>query len=932
MRRSLTRGSRTRPAASPGPPAAPAAPRQRRAFMLFMAFTPRMPLTALVALLVAGSPWLPAAAAPPAVPARGEADAPLVFERDVRPLLKAHCWHCHGEEAEPEGGFDARLARLVIAGGDSGPAVVPGDAEGSLLHRRIAAGEMPPGPVKVSADELRTIARWIAEGARTARPEPEFLAPGDISTAEDRAHWAFQPVVRPAVPDVPPEAEVRTPIDAFLWTTLREHGLDGFAPEADRATLVRRLSFDLTGLPPAPDEIAAFVADDSSDAHERLVERLLASPAYGERWGRHWLDVAGYADSDGYTAKDTERAWAWKYRDWVIDAFRRDMPFDAFLVEQLAGDELVPRPWENLTAEQAARLVATGFLRMAPDGTTDPASDQSLARNDKLAETIKIVSTALVGLSVGCAQCHAHRYDPISHADYHRLRAIFEPAYDWKAWRTAPERLVSQWAAETRAEAAKIDAELAEVTAARTAALDRIVAETFERELARLPADVQPAARAVRETPEKDRTAEQRALVKQYPFLNVNRGTVYLYLSDRLTGFTKEWDTKEQEVKARRPAEDWIDCLSEVPGHVPETKLFARGDHNQPRETVPPGELAILDRGDAAIPHDDPAVETTGRRLAYARHLTSGRHPLVARVLVNRFWMLHFGRGLVATPADFGVQGERPSHPELLDWLADEFVKSGWSLGHVHRLILRSRAYRQTSIRTEALDAIDPDNRLLGRMSVRRLEAEVVRDALLAASGELVAKRGGPPVPVAFDEVGQIVVGADNRDSAGRPKGALGSLGEEEFRRSVYVQVRRSMPLGILETFDMPDLAPNCEQRTSSTVAPQSLLMLNGPFVVARSRAMAERVVRETGDDPTRQVARAWLLATGRPATTEETLSALAMLDAQALTLLAATAPPPAGGAAAPADSASAVAAARSAALATLCQALVSSNRFLYVD
>jgi mono/diheme cytochrome c family protein len=932
MRRSLTRGSRTRPAASPGPPAAPAAPRPRRAFMLFVAFTPRMPLTALVALLVAGSLWLPAGAAPPVASARGEADAPLVFERDVRPLLKAHCWHCHGEEAEPEGGFDARLARLVIAGGDSGPAVVPGDAEGSLLHRRIAAGEMPPGPVKVSADELRTIARWIAEGARTARPEPEFLAPGDISTAEDRAHWAFQPVVRPAVPDVPTEAEVRTPIDAFLWTTLRERGLDGFAPEADRATLVRRLSFDLTGLPPTPDEIAAFVADDSSDAHERLVERLLASPAYGERWGRHWLDVAGYADSDGYAAKDTERPWSWKYRDWVIDAFRRDMPFDAFLVEQLAGDELVPRPWENLTAEQAARLVATGFLRMAPDGTTDPASDQSLARNDKLAETIKIVSTALVGLSVGCAQCHAHRYDPISHADYHRLRAIFEPAYDWKAWRAAPERLVSQWAAETRAEAAKIDAELAEVTAARTAALDRIVAETFERELARLPADVQPTARAVRETPEKDRTAEQRALVKQYPFLNVNRGTVYLYLSDRLTGFTKEWDTKEQEVKARRPAEDWIDCLSEVPGHVPETKLFARGDHNQPRETVPPGELAILDRGDAAIPHDDPAVETTGRRLAYARHLTSGRHPLVARVLVNRFWMLHFGRGLVATPADFGVQGERPSHPELLDWLADEFVKSGWSLGHVHRLILRSRAYRQTSIRTGALDAIDPDNRLLGRMSVRRLEAEVVRDALLAASGELVAKRGGPPVPVAFDEVGQIVVGADNRDSAGRPKGALGSLGEEEFRRSVYVQVRRSMPLGILETFDMPDLAPNCEQRKSSTVAPQSLLMLNGPFVVARSRAMAERVVRETGDDPARQVARAWLLATGRPATTEETLSALAMLDAQALTLLAAPAPPPVDAALAPSADPAAVAAARSAALATLCQALVSSNRFLYVD
>ena len=877
----------------------------------------------------------PAAANPDAPVPQTEAPAAdlLVFERDIRPLLKAHCWHCHGEEADPEAGLDLRLTRFLHRGGESGPAVLPNDAAGSLVYQRIASGEMPPGEAKMSAAELRKIELWINQGAKTSGAEPESLAAGDIFSQQDRDHWAFRDVQRPAVPVVPAETEVITPIDAFLWRELQRQGVAGFSPQADRATLIRRVTFGLTGLPPTPEAIAEFIADQRPDAYERLVDRLLDTAAYGERWGRHWLDIAGYADSDGYSATDPERKWAWKYRDYVVNAFNHDKPWNEFIVEQLAGDELVPQPYKNLSPEQAEKLIATGLLRMGPDGTTDSASDQNLARNDVMAETIKIVSTSLLGLSVGCAQCHAHRYDPISHADYHRIRAIFEPAYDWKNWRSAPQRLVSQWSDETRTRGDEVDLLIKQVADERNAELDQIVKDTFEQELAKLPAEVQAKAREARETADKDRTDEHKALIKEYPFLNVNRGTVYLYLSDRLNGFNKKWDAKQAEVNALRPADDWIHCLTEVPGQIPETKLFSRGDINQPRESVAPGELSVIDRGDAAIPSDNPDLPTTGRRLAYARHLTDGNHPLVARVLVNRFWMLNFGQGLVPSVSDFGTQSQAPLHPELLDWLADEFVSSGWSLKHLQRLMLNSRAYRQSSARTAALDAIDPDNRLLARMPVRRLEAEGVRDALLAIAGELSGKMFGPPVPVAPDEIGQIIVAADNRDSAGRPSGKQASLGEDEFRRSLYVQVRRSMPLGVLEPFDMPSLAPNCEQRSTSTVAPQSLLMMNSPFVVERSKVMAQRLVREVGDDPVTQFQRAWWLTLGREPTAEETAAGVAMLGAQTDHFVAALAPPATGEGDAPATPAATDSTApRLAALATLCQALVSSNRFLYID
>jgi len=853
--------------------------------------------------------------------AADDASDAVLFETHVRPILKANCWHCHGEAEDIEGSLDARLARTLLQGGDSGPAITPGDHIESLLYHRVAVGDMPPGEKKLTAKEIDVLARWIDQGAKTDRVEPASLPPGLAISDDERSHWSFQPVQRPSVPEVQNPALVRTPIDAFLLAVLEGKGLS-FGAEADRPTLIRRLYFDLTGLPPSPSAVDQFVHDRAPDAYERLVDQLLASLAYGEHWGRHWLDVVGYADSNGYSESDSPRKWAFRYRDYVIRALNDDKPWNEFLVEQLAGDELLSQPLENLTPEQADQLIATGMLRMGPDGTSDGAVDQNLARNDVIANTIKIVSTSVLGLTVACAQCHDHRYDPISQADYYGLRAIFEPAYDWKNWRSPDARLVSLWNDETRKQAAAAEAELQEITRQRNAELDQLVTQTFERELAKLPTEMQAAARLAHDASADKRSNEQLELIKQHPFLNVDRSTVYLYLPDRLTEFNKRWDERTEAAGKKKPAEDFVQCLTEIPGQIPTTKLFARGDSNSPKQDIAPGELTVLNAEGFTIASDDPQLATSGRRLAYARHLTDGRHPLVARVLVNRFWLHHFGRGLVATPADFGILGQPPSHPELLDWLADDFMAGGWKLKRLHRTIVTSTAYRQSSQHRPEHDAVDPENRLLGRMPSRRLQAEMLRDALLATSGRLSDKVFGPPVPITPDDVGQIVVGADTRDSSGRPTGKVVDLGEDEFRRSIYVQVQRSKPLGLLETFDAPTMSPNCEQRASSTNAPQSLMLMNNAFVLQQADAMAERIEREVGGDLSAQFQRAWQMAYCRAPSASQLQAGVAFLGEQAAIIAAKPRAEPQAESSAP----------ERVALSNLCQALVMSNGFLYVD
>ncbi|MEQ1828639.1 MAG: PSD1 and planctomycete cytochrome C domain-containing protein, partial [Pirellula sp.] len=787
--------------------------------------------------------------------------------RTVRPILKQHCWQCHGEERELQGGLDLRLTRSILKGGDSGSAIATDNHSASLLYKKIAENEMPPGEKKVPAEQLALITRWIDQGAKVDAAEPESLAVGQVILEQDKRHWAFQPILRHEVPNLQDRSRIRTPIDAFVQAKLESRG-GTLSDDADKQSQLRRLYLDMLGLPPDRESLeAAFTASDEN-WYAATVDRILASPQYGERWARHWLDVVGYADSNGYTDKDIERKWAWRYRDYVVRSLDADKPWDEMIVEQLAGDELIDIPLNDLTDLDRDRLIATGFLRMVPDGTADSSVDVAAASNDVMAETIKVVSSSLLGLTVGCAQCHSHRYDPISDGDYYAFRAIFEPALSCKEWKRPDQRLVSLWSKETQERAKQVDEELKEVTGQRDSELDKMVQDTFEHELAKLPSEIQEQARKIRQTKAADRTSDDKALLKEYPFLNVDRGSVYLYLPDRQRAFNQKWDDAIGAVRKKKPAEDLVQCLMEPKvgsGGLPKTFVFYRGDHQAPRESVEPAELSVLRSDSQSLSCSAKDGATSRRRYSYANHLTDGRHPLVARVLVNRFWMHHFGRGLVATPTDFGMLGTKPSHPELLDWLADEFMSSGWSLKHLHRLILSSSVYRQSSARRPELEQFDSDNVYLGRMPILRLEAEVVRDSVLATSGRLSNKRFGAPAPVAPDEVGQIIVGADTRDSAGRPTGKKVNIGEEEFRRSVYVQVRRSMPLGVLEPFDNPVMVPNCGQRACSTVAPQSLLMMNSQFAAQQAEAFAEQLVRHCPDGSSKaMVELAWTTALGR--------------------------------------------------------------------
>ncbi|MHC4876164.1 MAG: DUF1553 domain-containing protein [Planctomycetota bacterium] len=916
------------------------------------------------------------------------AEASLTFEADVRPILKAHCFQCHGEAGEKEGGLDLRLQRLMIAGGDSGSAIEPGRANDSLLLERVTSGEMPPGDKRLSKEEISRIAAWIASGAKTARPEPETLGDGPLFTEEERHWWAFQPVNRPGVPTHNDES-VSTSVDAFVLTRLRQQFVDqlenaealSLSQAASRETLIRRASFDLLGLPPTPEQIGEFLADETPYAWPRLIDRLLASPHYGERWGRHWLDVAGYADSEGYTDEDRVREHAFRFRDYVVRAFNDDKPFNQFIIEQLAGDELAG-PTGELTPQRIELLTATGFLRMAPDGTASSGIDQDVARNQVVADTLQIVGGSLLGMTLHCAQCHDHRYDPISQADYYRVRAIFEPSLDWKKWKTPPARQISLYTdtdrelrSQIEAKAKLVDDERQERvdyyitktleqellliddelqdplrTAYRTEAAKRtdeqkqllekhttigrltpgalylydrrrdarakdietkraekeaaFIAAAKERELAKLPENVQVALRIALAATEEVRSETQQKLLEEHANVVITADTlaavdpeaakkldVYTQAAaeirkDRIRTELQEYSDKAAEIRKEIPKETFIRALLETPGSQPDTFFFFRGDHDQPKQKLEPAGLSVLDLGET-IPANDDSVPTSGRRLAYARYLTSGRHPLVARAIVNRIWLHHFGRGLVNSPSDFGVLGERPTHPELLDWLASEFVDSGWSVKHLHRLVMTSSVYQQSSQSSAELAELDPENRYYGRCTMRRLESEVVRDAVLAVSGKLNQKLFGDPVPVMEDAVGQIVLGKENLDGERKPTKPI-PLNGEEFRRSVYVQVRRSRPLGVLETFDSPSMSPNCERRVSSNVAPQALLMMNSDFAVEYSDQFATRLSAEAGEGIRDQIALGWQLAFGTTPSVEDVSAAEQYIEQQRQTIQAA--------------------------------------------
>ena len=723
-----------------------------------------------------------------------------VDEHDVIPILLLRCTACHGAQLQ-EAGLDLRTRHSILKGGASGPVVVPGHPEDSPLIQRIHAEEMPPRRRLVSvsvkpmpASEREVLEEWIRLGLPEAA---EVSAPADQVSTEDRSFWAFVPPVKHPLPET--ARGFTHPVDAFLESRMEPPGLS-IRESADRETLVRRVYLNLIGLPPSPVELERFLADKDSGAWERLIDRLLSSPRYGERWAQMWLDVAGYADSEGAQNEDRLRPHMWRYRDYVIRAFNNDKPFDRFLLEQLAGDELADvEHASEITQELYDSIVATGFLRTAPDRTFANITNFVPDRLEVVADEMQVFGSAVLGLTVQCARCHSHKFDPISQRDYFSLTAAFKDAYDEHDW------LKSQG-----------PRTLPLVTTAERAGWEEHEA-TINQEIATL-----------RETLDSEQDEAER----------------------------KEIESRIQQAAARRMPEPRIRALWSR-GRPSPTYLLKRGNYETPGELVPPAVPVVLRNAESPYAPETPwdGASKTGRRLALARWVTNRQHPLTARVYVNRVWRQHFGRGIVQTLDNFGHSGSRPTHPELLDWLAVEFMNHGWSTKWLHRLILTSATWQQSSRLPEPshlpggeLPSDEQQAELFWTMPLRRMDGEVLRDSLLSVSGQLDDTPFGPADPVDANPDGLVVT---QRSAAG-------------WRRSIYVLHRRTKIPTLLENFDYPQMGPNCVERSESIVAPQALHLLNNRMVHELSGHFADRVTQQAGDDPAEQVCAVYRIALSR--------------------------------------------------------------------
>ncbi|HJT76301.1 MAG TPA: DUF1549 and DUF1553 domain-containing protein, partial [Gemmataceae bacterium] len=652
---------------------------------------------------------------------------------------------------------------------------------------------------------------------------------------------------RPSLPSVRDRAWVRTPVDAFILARLEQKGLRP-APPADRRTLLRRVYLDLIGLPPTPAEQRAFLADPSPNAFARVVDDLLARPQYGERWGRHWLDVARYADTNGYE-RDGAKPSAWRYRDYVIDAFNRDKPYDRFITEQLAGDEL-----PDASAETE---IATTFLRL---GTWDnEPAEPKMDRYDQLDDVLGTTAAAFLGITLRCARCHDHKFDPFKQTDYYRVLAVFEPLRRPQHGRADLDRPVGTAAqlAAYREGTARADAEVASLrrqlkslqTAIRNHLAQGVRDQVAALQKAAAPGGGKGTGKAA-ETPAAKKAREQLEAALRSAATPTER---------------QRWDRLEQQLAAadaaRPPEPPHAYIWYEDGPKAPVTHVLHRGDPERPRKAVEPGVPAVLTREQPPPPR--PLAHSTGRRLWLARWMTRTDNPLTARVMVNRVWQHHFGRGLVATPNDFGRMGDPPTHPELLDWLASEFMARGWSVKELHRLILLSSTYQMASAAPPGVAHSDPHDNLLERWPARRLEAEAVRDSVLAVSGGLDLQMGGPGV---YPPLPRAVLEGQSRPGDGWGK----SDEHQAARRSVYIFVKRSLAVPELEVLDGPDTTSSCEARPVSTIAPQALTFLNGAFINEQAHRFAGRLRREAGADARTQVERAFGLALCRPPRPEE--------------------------------------------------------------
>lgn len=748
-----------------------------------------------------------------------------IFESRVLPVLKRDCFGCHGD-GQTLSKLDMRSREGLLRGGVRGASIVPGKSAESLLYRAVSGHgplQMPPGG-KVAKDVLDALAQWIDGGAPWSEPK------ADRAWAfKDEDLWAFKPVR---------SLDKKQTIDRFIAAKLKQKGISP-APQADRRTLIRRVTIDLTGLPPTPEEMDGFLKDQTAAAYPKLVERLLASPRYGERWGRHWLDVVRYADTSGYS-NDFERPNAWRYRDYVIRSFNNDKPYDQFVREQVAGDEMYP--------ESADAMIATGFLRAGPWEHTG-MSVEAVTRQMFLDDVTHATAATFLGMTLGCARCHDHKFDPLPTKDYYRMQAVFATT------EFARPKLAFQ-AHENTADVAMGKQNLNVFVTRTKASLDELNAYLKRNEKsADASAEVADGV-----DPEKfeEFKLHQKHMAIYRESLDRFEAKAFSVTSGPLEGMT------DGGPNLRYPKRDEY--------KAPEVHILPGGNVQSPAEKVEPGLLSVVARYSKL---QEPVVPATiaGRRTVLANWIANPENPLTARVMVNRIWQYHFGKGIAADPNNFGKMGHKPTHPELLDWLAARFVERGWSVKAIHREILLSDAYQRSSRhpQLEALRTKDPSNDLLAVFSPRRVEAEVLRDSVLSVAGELSLEAGGPGV---FPQI--------NEDVARQARHTMGSLApvyrpsplkRMRNRRTVYTFQQRGLINPMIDVFNGPNLDFSCERRESSIVPTQAFSLFNGEFVNDMALAFAARLQKEAST-PSAQVDRAFLLAYGRaPAEAERKLT-----------------------------------------------------------
>lgn len=880
------------------------------------------------------SSWIKAGGAA-ASQAAQKLDQTPIMQHEVTPILLTRCTVCHGLRKQ-EAGLDLRTKESILKGGKSGPAMVLGKPEESLLIKRIKAGDMPPkqqlivvGVKPIAPAETEKLERWIRQGAPEAAPEPDLAGTDKdpLVKEKDRQFWAFKTPVRPEPPTVKHADRVRNPVDAFVLAKLESKGLS-LSPEADRQTLIRRAYFDLTGLPPDPAEVKAFVADPDPQAYEKLIDKLLASPRYGERWARYWLDVAGYADSEGgKLSADLPRPMAFRYRDYVIRSFNTDKPYDRFLMEQIAGDELADYEHAGAVTEQLMdNLIATGFLRMAPDSTTEREVNFVDDRIDVIADEIETVSSSVMGLTIKCARCHSHKYDPLPQRDYYRFKAIFKGAYDEHDWVSpltlekyglyfpgrylpyvTPGATPVQLLEEQRHRELvnkNLEAEIKTIKSGWEDKLKNLKKGVVEKRIASQPKDLQEDLRKLLATAPEKRDEIQKYLAEKFSaVLDVN--TAELNADPAVARESEQIETKIKLLEYQMIPEPKIRALWDR-GTPSPTYILRRGMPTNFGPEVEPGPPAVLMTAKLTYQPTPPwsGSNKTGRRLAFAKWLVDPDHPLTSRVMVNRIWQHHFGTGLVKSVGNFGKTGTPPTNPELLDWLATEFIRQGWSIKQMQRLMMTSSTYRQSSTVSAEAARTDPENIFLSHMPLRRMDAEVLNDTLIYVAGRLDDTRYGPAEPVLLRDDGLVT-------PINTGKG---------WRRSIYIEQRRTEIPTLLENFDLPPMSPNCIDRPESTVSLQALYLMNNGMVRELAESLAERVGRDAGADPQKQVDRLYWLALSRAPSREEAQASLkTLLEIRQLKLQQNR------GKLTDAE-------AGTRALAELCHTVINSAPFIYID